>query len=151
MVRDVVGKHPDYYEAILQLREVSQEVVDFAEKEMVRVKLPISKVSKVKNGLDYFLFDNELTRAVGKKLQKRFGGELKVTASLHTKKKGKELFRVTVLFRSPTFRKGDLVNYGGEEFKVRLMGKDILLQHSKSGEKVHVKYGDMGSIKKLQQ
>ena len=32
MVRSIEGKHPRYFEAILQLRDVSEEVIDFVDK-----------------------------------------------------------------------------------------------------------------------
>tara|TARA_Y100000310_G_C20637404_1_gene791944 strand:+ start:1401 stop:1850 length:450 start_codon:yes stop_codon:yes gene_type:complete len=148
MVRNLTGKHPSYFESILQLRDCSDEVYDFVEKEMNRTGLRIAKSVKVKNGYDYFTSDNGLTRALGKKLQQRFGGNLIETATLHTQKKDKQLFRVTVMFREAGFNKNDAVDYQGEEYKVKIMGKDIMLQHTKTGKKVHVKYNKMREIKK---
>ena len=147
MVRSLEGKHPKYYEAVLQLRDVTQEVVDLVEEEIHRTKHSVSKVVELKNGLDYYLADNALTRALGKLLQQKFGGELTVTASLHTKKDDKEMYRVTVLFRLPHFKKGDTVVYEGEEHVVKIMGKEIFLQHTKTGKKARVKYKDMKRIK----
>ena len=148
MARTLKGKHPNYFEAVLQLRDVNQEIVDFVEEELSRTKHPVSKVVKIKNGLDYYLADNELTRALGKKLQQKFGGELKVTASLHTKKDDKEKYRVTVLFRYPGFSKGDGVVYQGEEWNVEIMGKEIHLRHSTTNKKERVKWKDMKNIRK---
>ncbi|MBU1974316.1 MAG: hypothetical protein KKH52_02885, partial [Nanoarchaeota archaeon] len=148
MVRDLTGKHPSYFEATLQLRECSPEVYDFVEKEVNRSGLKIAKTKKVNNGFDYYTSDNGLTRALGKKLQSRFGGNLIVTATLHTQKKNDQLYRVTVMFREAGFNKGDNVDYEGESYLVKLMGgKDIFLQHTKTGKKVHVKYKEMGRIK----
>ncbi len=148
MVRSLQGKHPNYFEAVLQLREVTQQIVDFVEEELRRTEHPIAKVTELKNGLDYYLADNELTRALGKKLQQKFGGELKVTASLHTKKDDKEKYRVTVLFRYPGFSKGDDVTYEGEEWTVEIMGKEIHLRHSTTNKKQRVKWKDMKNVKK---
>ena len=148
MVRTLTNKHPNYFEAVLQLREINDKVIDFVEEELVRTKLPVAKVEKVKNGYDYYLADNELTRALGKSLQKKFGGELKTTSSLHTKKDNKELYRVTILFRLPPFQKNDQVEYQGEEWVIKTMGKEVFLQHSKTGRKARVKYKDMNDIKK---
>ncbi|PIN73998.1 hypothetical protein COV20_02700 [Candidatus Woesearchaeota archaeon CG10_big_fil_rev_8_21_14_0_10_45_16] len=149
MVRTLEGKHPKYYEAILQLREVTQEVVDFIEEELAKGRMIISKVEDVRNGIDYYLSDNDLTKALGKKLQIKFGGELKLTASLHTKKDSKDLYRVTVLFRQAHFRKGDKVDYQGDVYDVKSVSKEILLQHDKTGKKVHIKYKEMNQIKKV--
>ena len=148
MVKSLEGKHPSYFEAIVQLRDVSQEVVTFVEKELQRTNVKISKVKEMKNGLDYYLTDNNQAKALGRSLQERFGGDFKMTSSLFGRKDGKEIYRVTILFREAPFRKGDLVEYQGESYNVKMMGRDIMLQNKKTGEKVHVKYKEMGQIKK---
>ncbi len=147
MVRDLKGKHPNYFEAIIQLRDVSKQVVDFVEEEIERSKIVIVKKEEVKNGLDYYLADNNQGKALGKLLQDRIGGEIKMTSSLHTKKDNKELYRVTILFREAHFRRGDEVTYQGDDYVVKSMGKDIFMQNIKNGKKVHVKYRDMREIK----
>ena len=148
MVRSIQGKHPNYYEAILQLRNVSEEAVNFVRQEITKYKIPLSKITEETNGQDYFLADNDFTKALGKKLQQRFGGELRTTASLFSKKDGKDIYRVTVLFRGVNFKKGDLVQYQGEEYIVRIMGKEVMLQNTKTSQKERVKYKDMKRIKK---
>ena len=102
---------------------------------------------KAKNGVDYYLADNNQARALGKTLQDKVGGEIKTTSSLHTKKDNKELYRVTILFREAHFRKGNKVEYNGEKFIIKSMGKDIFMQDEKTGKKVHAKYKDMRKIK----
>ena len=69
-------------------------------------------------------------------------GPLKLL-SVRGRKSGKEIYRVTVLFRAIPFKKGEKVEYQGEKYKVKLLGKDILLQDLKTGKKVHVKYKEM--------
>jgi len=147
MANLTANQRPEYFEAILQLRDCNQEVTDFVEEEIPRLKLTMAKFVKIKNGFDYYLSDNNLTKKLGKKLQEKFGGEYLITASLHTKKQGKELFRLTILFRQAKFQKGDKVNYQGETYEVKSMGKEIILQNDKAGKKVRVKYKDMNQIK----
>ncbi len=147
MVRSLQGKHPQYYEAILQLRNTQQDVMDFVEVEIARAGIPVTKVVELKQGLDYYLADNNFTKALGKKLQQQFGGELLSSASLHTRKNNKDLYRVTILFRSIPFRKGDVVEYQGEPYVITGMGKDILLKNTKTGIKAHLKYGDAKQVK----
>ncbi len=72
MVRTLEGKHPNYYEAILQLRNPDQEIVNYVESEMFRVNMPVTKVEEVKNGLDYYVADNQFTNGLGKRLQSIF-------------------------------------------------------------------------------
>jgi nonsense-mediated mRNA decay protein 3 len=147
MVRSLEGKHPDYYEAIIQLRMPDQDIVTFVESELARGKIPIVKVVEMKNGFDYYVADNSFSIGLGKHLQERFGGELNVTSSLFGRRKGKELYRVTVLYRKAPFNKGDTVIYGGEEYIIKLMGKDIYLIGTKNKKKVHVRYRDMKLVK----
>jgi len=150
MVRNLKGKRPEYFEAILQLRDCTEEVRGFVISKIAKNNIGVAKDLKVKGGWDLYLSDNNFTRALGKKLQDKFGGKVQMSASLWGKKEGKEVYRVTVLFRLAGFIKGDIVEYGGEEYKVKMMlEKDILLQHTKTGEKVHVKYKEMGKIKKI--
>ncbi len=149
MVRDITGKHPSYFEATLQLRLPNQQIVDYVEKELLRAKIPVAQVKEVKNGLDYYVADNQFTRGLGLRLQQRFGGELTITSSLFSKKDGKNIYRTTVLFRKTPFNKGDQVMYGGEEYTVKAMAKDITLVGTKNKKKLHVKYKEMLRIKVL--
>ena len=147
MVRDITGKHPEYFEAILQLRDSSEAVIDYVEHEFSRGKIPITQALEVKNGLDFYAADSQFARSLGKRLQEKFGGELVVTASLYGVKKDREVYRVTVLFREASFKKGDMVEFKGEPYPVIVLGNEIILQQ-KNGKKLHVKYREMGKIKK---
>jgi len=131
----------------LQLRDCGEEVVSFVEEEIAREGIHVAKTAELKGGLDFYLADNDFAKKLGKKLREKFGGETKVTASLWGRKEGKEVYRVTVLFRGLRFKKGDIVVYEGEDYEVKLMGKDIMLKNLKTGEKVHVKYKEMERIK----
>ena len=149
MTKNLRDKHPGYFEGILQLRDCSPEVYDYVEKEINSIGLKIAKSVPIKNGIDYYTSDNSMTKGIGKKLQQRFGGNLIVTATLHTQKKDKELYRVTVMFREAGFKKNDLVRYNGDTYTVKLMGSsDIMLQHAKTGKKVHLRYREIDAIKK---
>src|SRR3989338_9307619 len=143
MVHSLEGKHPMYFEAILQLREPLPEIIVVVEEEIARAKIPIAKQEEVRNGYYYYVADSNFTKALGKKLQQQFSAELMITSSLHTKKDGKDLYRITVLFRPTPFRKGDRVQYKGEVYTVTQMSKEILLQEISTGKKVRVKFKEM--------
>ncbi|PIN87983.1 hypothetical protein COV12_00890 [Candidatus Woesearchaeota archaeon CG10_big_fil_rev_8_21_14_0_10_32_24] len=152
MVRSLEGKHPKYFEAILQLRETSDEVKAWVDKEIIYLNIIVPRIEKAKgtkNGWDYYLADNNQGRQIGTRLQQKFGGFYLVTSSLHTKIDNKEKYRVTILFRESPFRKGEKVMYNEEEYTVKMMTKDILLQNNKTGQKIHLKYKDMNLIKKV--
>ena len=95
-------RYPSYYEAIIQLRPFDEEVLNFINKQISERKdVFISKIEKLKTGVDLYLSSQRFAIALGKKLKKSFGGEIKITRKLHTvsKKTGKRVYRVTVLFR----------------------------------------------------
>src|SRR3989338_7537975 len=142
MVRSMEGRHPLYYEAVLQLRDVADEVVRFVKDEVVRTGLNITKSAKVRNGYDFFCSDKDLTKALGKRLQETFGGMFLTTASLYTQKDGKDVYRITILFRGLPFTKGSSVMYKGDAWKIAILGKEIYLQ-GQGGKKMRVKYKDM--------
>ncbi len=139
-------KHPHYFEAILQLRDVSLPTLAFVHQELEREQLHIVKEVSYPRGLDLYLTDQKFTRKLGKILQQQFGGDFLVTTSLHTRKEGRDIYRFTVLFRGILFKKGDTVLYQGEEHTVTALGKDILLKNTASKKKVHVKWKEMQEV-----
>ena len=152
MVRSLEGKHAKYFEAILQLRDTSDEVKAWVDKTIKEQKIVVPRIEeakKTKNGWDYYPADNNQGRQLGSQLQKKFGGHYHVTATLHTAIDSKEKYRVTILFREAPFRKNDIVDYQGEEYTVKMMIKDIFLQNNKTGKKIHLKYRVMDQIKKI--
>lgn len=148
MTKPIHSKHSEYYEAILQLREVADEVIDFVDDEIDRKDIPLAKIKKVTNGYDYYLGDSNLAKNLGKTLQEKYGGEFAVTATLFTRKEGKPVYRLTVLFRAVPFKKRDEVEYQGEIYKVLMSGKKVMLQHSKTGKKMQLWHKDLGRVKK---
>lgn len=148
MVRTLTNQHPLYYEAILQLRDVSPQVIAFAEAEFLRHKITLTRCVRLPNGWDYYAVDKNFTKALGKRLQQQFGGELLTTASLYGQKDGKEIYRLTILFREAPFRKGEVVTYRGDKYTVQALGKEIVLQPMKGGKKFHRKYKEMALMRK---
>ena len=43
--------------------------------------------------------------------------------------------------------KGEIVIYKAEEYTITAMGKEIILQHNKTGKKLHLNYKNMDMIK----
>ncbi len=147
MVRTLEGKHHSYYEAILQLREASPEIVSYVQESIARNNIPLTKVKEVVNGIDYYLADGQFTKSLGRELQQKFGGQNLVTASLVGRKKEKDLYRLTVLFRGISFKKGDIINYRGEKYEVKSVGKDIIVVGVENKEKKHLWYKEIKNIK----
>ena len=73
--------NPKYYEAIIQIRESPQEVYDTVIKEIKNNTKGVflSKTEKTTNGEDYYISSNRFALELGRKLKKRFKGELKTS------------------------------------------------------------------------
>ena len=137
--------HTGYYEGILQLREPTKDVLDYFDKWMSKQKnVSITKAVKLKTGYDFYLTSNKSLLAIGKKLYERFGGEQKISRKLHTVRKqtSKKLYRVTIMFRPPKFKRGDIVNVRGQELKIKLLKRRVLGIDVETGKKVWFDYGD---------
>ena len=135
-----------YYEGILQLRNPSKDVFEFLD-ELVkeREKVNIVKEDKLKNGFDLYFDNQRYMISIGRKLQKRFGGELKINRKLYTvdRTSGKKVYRVNVLFRLPNFKVGDIIKYKGKEIKVKVIGNKVFGFEIKTGKKISISYKDI--------
>src|SRR3989344_3429960 len=83
----------DYFEGILQLRDIDEEVVDFVKRQTAkRNDVRISRIAKVRNGLDMYFTSQKYLRALGKKLQEHFKGEMVMSPQLRSEERrvGKE-------------------------------------------------------------
>lgn len=94
--------HFNYYEAVIQLRPETEEIMIFLRSQIrKRNDVKITKITKVKNGLDVYITSQRFARALAKKMKRTFKGELKLTYSLHTRDRqtSRDKYRATVLFR----------------------------------------------------
>ena len=134
-----------YFQGILQLRNPDKEIMNFVKKEVSKRNDMITQVKKVKNGIDLYFTSQRFLRSLGNKIQKNFAGELKSSRKLHTqdKQSGKKIYRVNVLFRLSTLKKGDTIRYKGDECIILSVKKDILVKNMKTQEKIHIKFKDL--------
>ena len=135
-----------YFEGILQLRNPNSLVMEFINRQMENKKgVFISKEVKLTNGVDLYFSSQRFLSNLGHKLQKTFGGELKINSSLHTRNHltSKDLYRVNVYFRLPTVKKGDIVKIRGEEFEIIGIGKKVIGKSLETNKKVRLEYGDL--------
>jgi NMD protein affecting ribosome stability and mRNA decay len=133
------------FNAILQLRNPTGEMIKFVRSELERAKakgVHCIKQEQVTNGIDYNMTDTQFTRHLGRLLQDKFGGELVETAKLFTRSRqtSKDLYRTTVLFRYPKFNKGDVVSYKGRDVRVINFAKKVYVEDLKTHKKEQVSY-----------
>ncbi|MCK4589992.1 MAG: hypothetical protein KAT77_06110 [Nanoarchaeota archaeon] len=147
-VRKELAKHPLYFEAILQLRNPDKKVLRLVDEAIESKEMGVAKVEKVTNGYDFYLADQKFAQQVGKKLRSKFGGVVKVTAKLFSvsRQTGKEVYRVTVLYRKPSFKVGDVIVIKGEKVKIKSMAKDIV-GVLESGRKVKYRFKELERLK----
>lgn len=131
-------RHPEYFEGILQLRNISQEVYDWVYDTIEREnKSTIAKEKLVTNGYDLYLADQHYLQALGKRLKLRFAGEYEVSKKLHSRDRmtGKTLYRVTVLFRQLPFKVGDIIKTDEGSWKILHFDNQVRAQDTVSGKK----------------
>ena len=140
--------HEKYFQGILQLRNCSKEVINFVKEETEKVNRPdiyISRIEKSKNGVDLYFTSNKFLRKIGKILKEKFGGDLKESEKLFSRNNqtGKNIYRLTVLFRYYPLKKGDLIKVNGKEYKVMFIGKNIQATEVLGGKKVRLSFDDI--------
>lgn len=146
------GKHFSYFQGVLQIRDPSDEVVNFVINETKKDgKAVITRKKKVSNGFDFYFSSNNYLKAMGRKLSETFIGELKLSSRLHTQDREtmKELFRGTIFFRPLPFKKGDYVCIDDKNWRITLVGKQIQLQEEKSGKKQWLMKEKVAELKKV--
>lgn len=136
---------PDYYQGILQLRDINDEILSFVKNQIKKESdVAITKTIKFPNGIDLYITSQKFIRILGKKLKDSFGGELKISSKLHTKsRQGKDLYRVNALFRLSKYKKGDVVMVRGDKVRLISVGKKIFARDLKTGNKVTIRKSDL--------
>ncbi|MBI2134330.1 hypothetical protein HYU11_06665 [Candidatus Woesearchaeota archaeon] len=128
----------NYYVSILQLRNVSPEIQEFAESQITgTAKAFLTKKKKVRNGFDYYLSSNSFAVGLGRILRKRFGGELKVSEKLYSRDRqtSRDLYRVNVLYRQLPLNVGSVVELGGNVLVITSVGKKVVGLDLETGKK----------------
>lgn len=135
----------NYYQGILQLRDVNDEILDFVGNQIKkRNDVAVTRTVKYANGVDLYLTSQRFIKALGKKLRESFGGQLKISSKLHTKnRQGRELYRVNALFRLPKYKAGDVVSIRGDEVKLISIGGKIFAKDMKTGRKIRIRNSDL--------
>jgi len=137
---------PNYYQGILQLRDVNDEIVAFVRNQTKkRGDVFITKTVKLANGLDFYMTSQKFIRILGKKLKDSFGGELKISSKLHTRnRQGKELYRVNAMFRLSSLKAGNKIyTRSGNYIKVLRIGKKVFARDLRTGRKIVVRSNDL--------
>jgi nonsense-mediated mRNA decay protein 3 len=140
--------HASYWEAILQIRNPSQSLLDYIIKTVREDdRAAITKINKVKSGFDYYLTSQKYIQVLGKKIKARYKGEFKLSPTLHSQRKsGERLYRITILFREYGFKKGDVVLVHGDRYIVHDIRAKVMCKEELTGKKEWFNPEDITSI-----
>ena len=130
--------HSNYYEAILQIRPASKEVERFLEKKFeTTTRARMTHKKKIKTGSDYYITSWKFAVSLGNELRKKFGGFVTISKKIYgkSKKKGKVVYRCTVLYRRLAFRKGDVISFDRKVYKITSTNKIITGMNLQTGKK----------------
>jgi len=139
-------RHDSYFEGVLQLRNPTQEILDFIKNQVLKSgTVKIARAVNQKNGVDYYMSSMKFLRQLARKLPTSFAGQLKSTRKLFTRKRqtSKNVYRVNIMFRMPSFKKGNVVTIRGTKMKVITIGNRVLLQNVETGKKKHVGFDEV--------
>lgn len=140
---DSVIRSSQYFEGTLQLRHPNNEVVEFIISQLKANKNAyISKEVKVKNGLDLYFSSSRFLQNLGKKLQAKFGGNMKISVRLHSRNRmrSKDVYRVSVLYVTPEIIKGDVVKLNNRIVLVSSIDKMLHGKDLENGKRISTKY-----------
>lgn len=141
----------NYYEGILQIRggtkssrETAMDESSEAFERDSSAEVFLTKVNENREGYDLFISSKQYTRTLGKELLDSFGGSIKETSHLMGRKKGKDLYRITISVRIPDFEKGDIIKMEGKYHLVEGIRRNrASIIDLKSGKKQTCKISEM--------
>jgi len=127
-----------YHEAIIQMRadkrELSkQEINDIilnveSVVESLQAKgnraLFITDIGKEHGGIDFYISDKSAALIITKKIQGKYGGEVKQSSKNIGMKDSRQLFRMTYLLRLPSYKKDDFLKLNNSFYHVHSIQKN---------------------------
>lgn len=105
LICNPINKHEKYYEAIIQLRNPSPELINLINNQLR--KNPdafISIILPLKDGFDIYISSQRFARNLGNKMKRAFkNSELKISRKIVTRNRqtSRDVYRATVFFKLP--------------------------------------------------
>lgn len=107
----------------------------------------VSRIEEQHGGLDVLVSTNALAKRLGREIARELGGTVKSSATLHTKREGKDLYRATHAVRLAAFREGDVILWRRARYRVVAAGDPVQLEHAETGERLRVRRRDLRRAK----
>ena len=103
LIYNPINKHEKYYEAVIQLRNPSPELINLINNQLR--KSPdafISTIIPLKDGFDIYISSQRFARNLGNKMKKAFkNSELKISRKIVTRNRqtSRDVYRAAVFFK----------------------------------------------------
>jgi len=139
--------HDDYFEAIVQLRNPTDDSVIYARK---LLRDQISKQRRVRGGVDFYVKDKKRAENAARKIRDKYGGEFNIAAKLHGRDhlKSKDLYRLNILIRLPNFTIRDVIQIKNDIFSVVKLGKKVTGRNLKTWKTKEFNYPELYELLK---
>lgn len=120
-------KQGDYFEGVLQLRNLNDNILKYVDTYIEKYNVYISKRNETTGGINLRFSDKKKIQNLGHLLKKNYGGVLKISPKLHTRDKqtSKEVYRVNVYYKAPDYKKGDVIKIENKLILVSVVKKNI--------------------------
>ena len=117
----------DYFEGVLQLRNMREEVKDFAEKYMHKNNVYVNKKVVKKESADYYFVNKRELSKVAVQVVKKFGGYFEEHANLFSRDRlrSKDIYRLNVKVWVPDIKEKDIILQENHPVLVLHLGKSI--------------------------
>jgi len=139
VVCDICSKqYGGYFEAIFQvradIRKLTRKEIEIIRSDVENyVKsfrnkgnrgLFITDIGEEYGGIDFYLSEKGSAHTIAKKIQEKFGGEIKESSKNFGMKDGRQIYRMTYLLRIPGYKKGDFIYLDNSYFYISSITKN---------------------------
>jgi len=135
-----------YFEGILQVRNVSEDVKNFIKEYLSKEQIFVNKIIEKKNYIDYYFVKKKYLTSVSEKIISEFGGSIDLNAQLFSKNQltSKDIYRVNAIVYVPFFRKKDIILLNDKKndklILIKGVGKIITGINLEDENKIQFKY-----------
>ncbi|NLK25646.1 MAG: hypothetical protein GX307_03600 [Euryarchaeota archaeon] len=140
----------NYFESIVQIRPSNRRFSDEEREDVLRRATEyvegigkhskeafIAKVTQTHGGYDLYISTIALGKTLARELTSVYGAEHKESSTLHGRKDGQDIYRVTYLVRLPPYRVRDIIELNGRPYLVQSTGpQSAKLRSLRNGEKL---------------
>ncbi len=145
-------KGTQYFEGVLQARNLSKFAEEVLDKELVREESRgnnVNKTVKFPNGIDFYMTHKKSIPKLAQRIIEKTGGLYTLSSKLFSvnHQTGKEIFRLNVLLEFPEFEIGDVYFYNKKYIIITHFGKNINARNLLTGKKVVFTYKQFKKLK----